>query len=69
MGRGPSSGGSPRQLAIRRLTRVALFTTGGLVAGTVVQVATGDPVWSAAGAGAGAVIAVVLNRVGPRRVR
>lgn len=69
MGRAPSNGGeSPRQLAVRRLTRVAIFTTAGLVVGTVGQVATGDPVWSAVSAGAGAVIAVVLNRVGPRRL-
>lgn len=68
MGRAPSSGHTPRQQAIRRLTRVALFTTGGLVVGTVAQVATGDPVWSAVGAGAGAVIAVLMNRVGPRKV-
>jgi hypothetical protein len=47
---------------------VGIFTTAGLVVGTVGQVATGDPVWSAAGAGVGAVVAVVLNRVGPRRL-
>ncbi|MFN8124047.1 MAG: hypothetical protein U0237_16675 [Thermoleophilia bacterium] len=68
MGRAPSSGETPRQLAIRRLTRVGIFTTAGLVVGTVAQVATGDPVWSAVGAGAGAVIAVLMNRLGPRRL-
>jgi len=62
--RGDAQEPSPRVLAARRLARVGLWATGGLVVGTVGQVATGNPLWSALGAAAGAVIAVVLNRRG-----
>ncbi len=53
---------SPRQVAARRMARVGIWATAGLVVGTLGQVATGDPLWAAAGAAAGAVVAVVLNR-------
>jgi outer membrane lipoprotein SlyB len=51
------------------MARVGIWTTAGLVVGTIGQVATGDALWSAVGAGAGAVLAVILNRLGPRAVR
>lgn len=57
---------APSDTPMRRMTRVALGATAGLVVGTAVQVGTGWPPAAAAGAAAGAVAAVVLNRV-PRR--
>ena len=53
---------TPRVRAVRRMGRVGLWATGGLVAGTAIQVVTGSPVWVAVGAAAGAVAAVVRNR-------
>lgn len=69
MARTPTDGPSPRGLAARRMARVGIWTTAGLVVGTIGQVATGDALWSAVGACAGAVVAVILNRIGPRAVR
>lgn len=57
---------SPPETSARRMTRVALGATAGLVVGTAVQVGTGWPPAAAAGAAVGAVAAVVVNRR-PRR--
>ncbi|HWH13277.1 MAG TPA: hypothetical protein VNT51_00915 [Miltoncostaeaceae bacterium] len=58
----------PPGAASRRLARVALAATAGLVAGTALQVAAGWDLAPAAGAAAGAVAAVVANRL-PREGR
>jgi uncharacterized membrane protein len=69
--RDPAGGREPDPapgLASRRIARVGIGATAGLVVGTVAQVATGDPLWSAVGAAVGAVGGVLMNRW-PRRRR
>ncbi len=46
----------------RRIARVGIGATAGLVAGTALQAGTGWDLAPAAGAAAGAVVAVLVNR-------
>lgn len=59
--------GRPDETPAKRLSRVALAATAGLVVGTTVQVATGWDLAPAAGAAGGAVAAVLVNRLPGRR--
>ncbi|MCB9011228.1 MAG: hypothetical protein H6531_05295 [Actinobacteria bacterium] len=61
-----SEPGTDRALAVRRMGRVGIWATAGMVVGSVARVATGEPVWVAVGAALGGVAAVVWNRR-PRR--
>ena len=45
-----SEPGTDRALAVRRMGRVGIWATAGMVVGSVARVATGDPVWVAVGA-------------------